>query len=240
MFGSFLNVVIYRLPRGMSLAFPGSRCTSCGHPLNALDNIPLLSWLALRGRCRYCGSTISARYPLIEALTAAMFAIAALEFGWTLPFASACLFGMVLLAIAFIDLDHLLVLDVTTITGALLGLVIAVASHRLVTSLEGAACAGAILGAIYLLTRGTGMGLGDVKLAAMIGLFVGYPAALWTTAAAFIIGALLAIPVLLSRSRRQRDALPFGPFLVIAAVLATFAPLVLSAPYEAYRSLFAG
>ncbi|HZV80187.1 MAG TPA: prepilin peptidase [Candidatus Binatus sp.] len=240
MFGSFLNVVIYRLPRGMSLAFPGSRCTSCGHPLNALDNIPLLSWLALRGRCRYCGSTISARYPLIEALTAAMFAIAALEFGWTLSFASACLFGMVLLAIAFIDLDHLLVLDVTTITGALLGLVIAVASHRLVTSLEGAACAGAILGAIYLLTRGTGMGLGDVKLAAMIGLFVGYPAALWTTAAAFIIGALLAIPVLLSRSRRQRDALPFGPFLVIAAVLATFAPLVLSAPYEAYRSLFAG
>jgi leader peptidase (prepilin peptidase)/N-methyltransferase len=200
----------------------------------------LLSWLWLRGRCRYCSRPIAARYPLIEALTAAIFVTAVCVFGWTLAFVSACVFSMVLVAIAFIDLDHLLVLDVTTITGAVFGLAMAAMTHRLVTSLEGAATAGAILGAIYLLTRGTGMGLGDVKLAAMIGLFVGYPAALWTTAAAFIVGALLAVPILLARSRRQRDALPFGPFLVIAAILATFAPRVLSAPYEAYRSLFNG
>ncbi|MBV8171725.1 MAG: prepilin peptidase [Candidatus Eremiobacteraeota bacterium] len=191
-------------------------------------------------RCRYCGRQISARYPLVEALTAAVFVVAAAEFNWTFAFAAACILGMVLVTIAFIDLEHLLVLDVTTITGAVLGVALALAMHRIVDALEGAACAGAILGAIYLLTRGAGMGLGDVKLAAMIGLFIGYPLALWTTAASFIIGALLIVPVLATRSRGRRDALPFGPFLVIAALLATFAPLVLAAPYDAYRALFNG
>jgi leader peptidase (prepilin peptidase)/N-methyltransferase len=235
--GSFLNVVIYRLPRGESLLFPGSRCGTCGHSLDALDNIPVLSWLALRGRCRYCSAPIAARYPLVEILTAAIFVLAVLEFGISLQTIAACVLGGLLIVIAFVDLDHLLVLDATTVAGAVIGLGIALATHRIVDALEGAAAAAAIFGLIYALTRGAGMGLGDVKLAAMIGLFVGFPSAIWASAAAFIIGAALAIPVLVARRRGRRDALPFGPFLVIAAIVATFAPAVFSGPYDAYRSI---
>ncbi|HEV2908221.1 MAG TPA: prepilin peptidase [Candidatus Eremiobacteraceae bacterium] len=235
--GSFLNVVIYRLPRGESLLFPGSHCGACHHALGALDNIPLLSWIALRGRCRYCGAPIGLRYPLVETLSAAVFALAFLEFGISVETLAACLFGALLIVIAFVDLDHLLVLDSTTIAGGVAGIGVALATHRIVDALEGAAAAAAIFGAIYALTRGAGMGFGDVKLAAMIGLFVGFPTAIWASAAAFIIGAALALPVVLARRRGRRDALPFGPFLVIAATLATFAPAVLRGPYDAYRSL---
>ncbi|HME81785.1 MAG TPA: prepilin peptidase [Candidatus Eremiobacteraceae bacterium] len=237
-FGSFLNVVIYRLPRGESLVFPASHCPSCGHTLGPLDNVPLVSWVMLRGRCRYCGAAIAARYPLVETLTACLFALSFLEFGPTLTAFGACALGALLIVIAFIDLDHLLVLDGTTISGALIGLALAIATHRLVPALEGALAGAVIFGAIYLLTRGAGMGLGDVKLAAMLGLFLGFPLMLWTAAAAFIIGALLAIPVLVARRRGRRDALPFGPFLVIAAILATFVPALFAGPYDAYHALF--
>lgn len=236
-FGSFLNVVIYRAPRGESLFFPGSHCARCGHALGAADNIPLLSWLALRGRCRYCAAPISARYPLVEALTGSLFALAYIVFDVSLAGASACVLGMLLIAIAFIDLDHLLVLDGTTVTGSILGIVFALATHRLIPALEGVLTAVAIFGAIYLLTRGAGMGLGDVKLAAMVGLFAGFPGTLWTCAAAFIIGAVLAIPVLAARRRGRRDALPFGPFLVMAAILVTFAPGAFTGASNAYRDL---
>jgi len=238
MFGSFLNVVIYRLPRGESLAFPGSHCPSCGHALVPFENVPLVSWVALRGRCRYCGVAIASRYPLVETLTACLFTLSFLEFSQPVVALGACALGALLIVIAFIDLDHLLVLDSTTIAGAVLGIALAFATHRIVTALEGALAGAAIFGAIHLLTRGAGMGLGDVKLAGMLGLFVGFPPMLWTAAAAFIIGALLAIPVLLARRRGRRDALPFGPFLVIAAILATFAPALFSGPYDAYRALF--
>lgn len=236
-FGSFLNVVIYRLPRGESLLFPGSRCGACGHALAPLDNIPLLSWLALRGRCRYCGASIAPRYPLVEALTAAIFVLAFLTFGFSAQMIAACLLGGLLIVIAFVDLDHLLVLDQTVAAGAIAGIAAALATHRMLDALEGAAAAAAIFGALHLLTRGAGMGLGDVKLAGMIGLFVGFPTSILVSAAAFIIGAALAMPVLAARSRGSRDALPFGPFLVIAAIVATFAPVVFSGPYDAFRYL---
>jgi leader peptidase (prepilin peptidase)/N-methyltransferase len=170
-------------------------------------------------------------------LTGALFALAYIVFGVSLAGASACALGMLLIAIAFIDLDHLLVLDGTTMAGALLGVAFALATHRLIPALEGALTAAAIFGAIYLLTRGAGMGLGDVKLAAMVGLYAGFPATLWTCAAAFIIGAVLAIPVLVARRRGRRDALPFGPFLVMAAILVTFAPGAFTGAYNAYRDL---
>jgi leader peptidase (prepilin peptidase) / N-methyltransferase len=235
--GSFLNVAIYRLPRGESLAYPGSHCPTCGHALNALDNIPLISWFWQRGKCRYCGAAIAVRYPLVEMLCGALFALSVAQFGVTPAALAACVFGALLIVIAFIDLDHLLVLDPTTIAGALIGVAFAIATHRLLGALEGAAVGVGVFGAIYLLTGRMGMGLGDVKLAGMLGAYLGYPAMLVTSVASFIIGALLAIPVLAGRRRARRDALPFGPFLVMAALLAMFAPAVLSGPYEAYRSL---
>lgn len=237
MFGSFLNVVIHRLPRAESLMYPGSHCPACGHALRAADNIPLISWVLLQGRCRYCAVPIPARYPLVELLSAAVFLLAALVFGLTIGGVAAAALGALLIVIAFIDLDHLLVLDATTLVGAALGLAAALATHRIVPALEGAAAGALVFGAIYALTRGAGMGLGDVKLAAMLGLFFGFPAVLSAVVAAFVIGAVLAIPVLVARRRGRRDALPFGPFLVMAAILATFAPGAISGPYDAYRDL---
>lgn len=236
-FGSFLNVVIHRLPRGESLMFPGSHCPTCGHPLRAIDNIPLVSWVLLRGCCRYCAAPVPVRYPLVELLSAAVFMLAALVFGLTIEGVAAAALGALLIVIAFVDLDHLLVLDATTIVGAGIGLAVALATHRLLPALEGAATGALIFGAIYALTRGAGMGLGDVKLAAMLGLFLGFPSMVSVVVAAFIIGAILAIPVLLARRRGRRDALPFGPFLVMAAILGTFAPGAITGPYDAYREL---
>jgi leader peptidase (prepilin peptidase) / N-methyltransferase len=236
-FGSFLNVVIYRLPRAESLMYPGSHCPACGHALRAADNIPLVSWVMLGGRCRYCKAAIPARYPLVELLSAAVFLLAAVVFGLTIEGVAAAAMGALLIVIAFIDLDHLLVLDATTIAGAAIALAAALATHRLVPALEGAAAGALIFGVIYGLTRGAGMGLGDVKLAAMLGLFLGFPSMLFAVIAAFIIGAVLAIPVLLARRRGRRDALPFGPFLVMAAMLGMFAPGAIVGPYDAYRDL---
>ena len=235
--GSFLNVVIYRLPRGESLFFPGSHCPHCGHSLGALDNIPLVAWLAQRGKCRYCGAPVSARYPLVEMLGGALFALAVAQYGVTLTALATCVFGALLIVIAFIDLDHLLVLDGTTIAGALIGLAYALATHRLTAALEGGAIGVAIFGAIYVLTGRMGMGLGDVKLAGMLGIYLGYPGIVIAAIASFVIGAILAVPVLVAGRRARRDALPFGPFLVTAALLAMFAPGILSGPYDAYRAL---
>ena len=235
--GSFLNVVIYRLPRGESLLFPGSHCPNCSHSLSALDNIPLVSWFVQRGKCRYCGAPISVRYPLVEMLGGALFGLAVLAYGLSAAAVAACLFGSVLIAIAFIDLDHLLVLDGTTIAGAVIGLGFGFVTHRVGAAIEGAAAGLLIFGAIYVLTGRMGMGLGDVKLAGTIGSYLGFPGMLTAAIASFIIGAVLAVPVLIGRRRARRDALPFGPFLVIAALLAMFAPAALTGPYEAYRTL---
>ena len=235
--GSFINVVIYRLPRGESLIHPGSRCPQCGHQLIPVDNIPLVSWFVQGGKCRYCAAPISVRYPLVEMLCGALFGLAALENGATLTTVAVCIFGALLIAIAFIDLDHLLVLDGTTLAGAAIGLGFALATHRVVAAIEGAGVGLAIFGAIYFLTCRMGMGLGDVKLAGMLGTYLAYPGMLIAAIASFIVGALLAVPVLVGRRRARRDALPFGPFLVIAAFLAMFAPNLLTGPYDAYRAL---
>ncbi|MBC5824654.1 MAG: prepilin peptidase [Candidatus Eremiobacteraeota bacterium] len=238
--GSFLNVVIYRLPRGESLAYPASHCPQCGHGLCAWDNIPLLSWLALAGRCRHCSAKISVRYPVVELLTAAVFALSALEFGPTIGALSACVLSAALIAVTFIDLDHLLILDRMTVGLAVAGIVLAAASGRLVGGIQGAALGAALFGGIYLLTRGKGMGLGDVKLAMAAGLFLGLAASIAAFLSAFVIGSLLAVPVLAAGSRGRRDALPFGPFLVLAILLVLFAPASIFGPFESYRNFIGG
>ncbi len=235
--GSFLNVAIYRLPRGESLLYPGSHCPSCNHSLRALDNIPVVSFMLSGGRCRYCGAPIAMRYPLVELLTGVLFALAFLEFGVSLQALMACTASAILIVVAFIDVDHLLVLDWSVAALAGIGAVRAIVGHDLIGALEGAAIAAAIFGALYLVTRGAGIGLGDVKLGAALGLLFGYPLGLGVVVAAFVIGALLAIPVLVVRKRGRRDALPFGPFLVLASMLAAYAPTAITGPYDAYRAL---
>lgn len=234
--GSFLNVVIYRVPRGESIVFPASRCTACGHTLSVWENIPVFSWLVLRGRCRACRTPISPRYGLVEVMTAALFGLCVMEFGLSLAALAAALLCAYLIVTVFVDIDHLLILDVVTVPVALAGFAIALFSSRAVPALEGAALGAALFGLIYLGTRGAGLGLGDVKLAACLGIFLGLVSALAAFAAAFVIGAVLALPVLALRKRRGRDVLPFGPFLVIGALILTFAPGLVFGPYAAYQA----
>jgi leader peptidase (prepilin peptidase) / N-methyltransferase len=234
--GSFLNVVIYRVPRGESIMFPASRCPSCQRPLAAWENIPVLSWLLLRGCCRGCNAAVSSRYPLVELLTAVLFGLSALEFGIGLAGLAAALLSAFLIVTVFVDIDHLLILDVVTLPVAGAGLAIALLSGRAASALEGAALGAVLFGLIYLGTRGAGLGLGDVKLAACLGIFLGLTDALAAFAAAFVIGAVLALPVLALRKRRGRDVLPFGPFLVLGALILTFAPGLVFGPYAAYQA----
>src|ERR1700694_562282 len=235
-FGSFLNVVIHRVPREESVAFPGSHCPACAHPLHVIDNIPVLSWFLLRGRCRYCRAEISARYPLVELMTAALFVLAVLEFGISLETLAAALLSAYLIVTVFIDIDHLLIVDVVTIPVAIAGMLLALLTHRAVSALEGALLGAALFGAIYVVTRGTGLGLGDVKLAACLGIFLGLTNGIAAFAASFVIGTIVALPVLILRKRRQRDVLPFGPFLVLGALIMTFTPALILAPYAAYQA----
>lgn len=218
--GSFLNVVIHRLPRGESLVSPRSRCPGCGTPIAPRDNVPLLSWLALRGRCRHCRASISPRYPLVELLTAAVFAVVvavrgpAPELLLDLPFAAA------LIAIGGIDLDHRIVPNRIVVPAALWGL-LAGALVRLDRMPE-LLLAGAIAFVLMLLAAlayPAGMGLGDVKLAGVMGLFLGVAVAP-ALFAAFAAGSLLGLALIARHGKKGRKmALPFAPFLAAGGIL---------------------
>jgi leader peptidase (prepilin peptidase)/N-methyltransferase len=237
--GSFLNVVIYRLPRGQSVVFPASHCPACLRPLCVWQNLPLLSWLCLGGRCAACKAPIPWRYPLVELLGGVLFALALLEFGLSLQALFACVLSASLIAVTFIDLDHLLILDAITVPTAAAGLAFAVLSRQLTSALEGALFGLVLLGVIYVATRGAGLGLGDVKLAAAAGLYLGLGPSIAAVLGSFVIGSLVALPVLVLRKRGRREALPFGPFLVLALLLALFAPAALVGPFHAYQSFIA-
>lgn len=226
--GSFLNVVIYRVPRGESVAFPASHCPTCSHPLAAYENFPLVSWLIQGGKCRHCDAPISLRYPLVEAMTSALFALTVVVYGLTVGALGVALLAATLIAVVFIDLDHLLILDVVIAPAALIGLVEAIVGGRIVDALAGALAGGAIFGLLYLVTRGAGMGLGDAKLALVIGLFLGLHLTIAATAFSFVFGSLLMLPVLAAGVRGRRDAVPFGPFLVLGALAALFVPNALA------------
>ena len=223
--GSFLNVVAWRLPRGESLLLPGSHCPGCARPVRARDNVPLLSWLVLRGRCRDCATPISARYPLVEALTAALAVAVVL----TNDGLHDVLLGLVLVAllvpIALIDLDHRIIPNRLTALGALAALAIGAATDPggVPQQLIAGAAAGAFL-LLPALVRPGGMGMGDVKLAGMLGLFLGREVAV-ALLLALLAGTLAGAVVLARRGAREgrRTAIPFGPFLALGGVAAVLA-----------------
>jgi leader peptidase (prepilin peptidase) / N-methyltransferase len=223
--GSFLNVVIWRLPRGESLAKPPSHCPGCGEPIKPYDNIPIVSWLILRGRCRNCGTRISARYPLVEALTAALCAGVVIRFGADRDVWLGLAFVLLLVPITFIDLDHRIIPNKLTLLGAIVApaLVIAFESDDLAEHL----IAGAAAGGFFLLAAlayPAGMGMGDVKLAAVMGLFLGRtvgPALLVALLAGSVVGAIIIARV--GRAQGRKTAVPFGPFLAFGGVAGLFA-----------------
>ncbi len=220
--GSFLNVVAYRLPRRESLVRPGSRCPGCGTAIKAYDNLPVLGWLLLRGRCRSCKTGISARYPIIEALTAALAVTVVL----TKHSASEVVLGLVLIAVlvpvALIDLEHRIIPNKITLPAAVAAVAIGLALDvRGVPEqlIAGAGAGGFLL--LFVLAYPRGMGMGDVKLAAVLGLFLGRSVAV-ALLAAVVLGTLVGGLVMLRVGVEQgrKTAVPFGPFLAIGGVIA--------------------
>jgi leader peptidase (prepilin peptidase)/N-methyltransferase len=223
-FGSFLNVVVHRLPRHESLVTPASHCPKCGTPVKPYDNVPIVSWLLLRGHCRGCGASISVRYPLVEAATAALCVGAVLVHSSASAIALSVALILLLVPAALIDLEHRIIPNLLTAAGAVLALAIGLALDpggepgRLIA---GAAAGGFLL--IAALAYPGGMGMGDVKLAGMMGLFLGAavaPALLIALIAGVVLGMII-----MSRKGTQagrKTAIPFGPFLAVGGLLAVF------------------
>ena len=222
--GSFLNVVIHRLPRKESLSKPRSRCPECGTPIKPWDNVPIVSWLVLRGRCRNCGARISPRYPLVEALTAALFAAVVLSEGADEDVWLGLAFVLVLVPVTFIDLDHRIIPNKITAVGAVAAIAIVAATRTddLVEHLIAGAAAGGFL-LIAALAYPAGMGMGDVKLAGVMGLFLGRavgPAMLIGMLAGSVVGA--AIIAKKGRAEGSKTAIPFGPYLAFGGIVGLF------------------
>jgi len=222
--GSFLNVVAHRLPRGESLVSPGSRCPSCGTPLAPYENVPVVSWLALRGRCRHCGVAISPRYPLVEALTAIVFASVALVRGIDDDLLAELPFAALLIAAAAIDLEHRTVPNRLVLPAAVYGVVAAAAVRTAdLPELLGAG-AGAFLGMLAVaLAYPRGMGMGDVKLAGVMGLYLGV-AVIPALLAGFFTGSVVGVGIMVRHGAAARKrAIPFGPFLALGGLLGLLA-----------------
>jgi len=233
--GSFLNVVVYRLPRHESLVRPGSRCPGCGTAIRWYDNVPLLSWMVLRGRCRSCGSAIAVRYPLVEALTGACFVLAFWLFGldWRLLVAWAFIAAMV--AVAFIDIDHMIIPNVIALPGAAIGLAASVALDppRWWVFLVSSVGAAVFIFALVMLWPG-GMGPGDVTMALFMGAVLG-PSVIVAVFIAFLVGSFYGVYLMVVLKRSRKARVPFGPFLALGAIVGLFAG---DRIVSAYMSLF--
>lgn len=223
--GSFLNVCIYRLPNEESIVTPPSHCGSCGHQLGALDLVPVFSWLFLKGKCRYCGAKVSARYALVELLTAGLFGILGNHYGLTLELLFMLVFTSIFVVIFFIDLDHSIIPDELVVAGflntaAYLGW--GWYSGTLMFNPLDQGLGFLIGGGLYLLlaviTKG-GMGGGDIKLMAMLGAWLGTAGVLWVVLLSSNIGAVVSLGLMALKIKGRKDFIPFGPFIVIAAML---------------------
>jgi leader peptidase (prepilin peptidase)/N-methyltransferase len=232
--GSFLNVCIYRLPRGRSVVWPGSACGSCGRELSWFENVPIVSYLALGGRCRSCHARVSARYLVVEAVTAAMFAAAWWGYGPGTLLASRLLFGCALLVLFAIDLEHHLLPNVITLPGIVVGFGFSLLGEPgWAASLSGILVGGGVLYLIaegyYRLRHEEGLGMGDVKMLAMIGAFVGWKLTLVTLMLASLAGSIVGVTLIALQRGGLKYALPFGTFLAMGAALsATIGPGVLA------------
>ncbi len=246
--GSFANACIHRLPRHLSVVWVRSACPQCGAMVRARDNVPLLSWLLLRGRCRDCRAPIAWRYPVVEGLTATLFLLVALRFGPSLEALVMAFFALALLILFFTDLETMLLPDVVTLGGTVAGVLLAqwnpllersaTARPAMFQALAGAAAGAGLILMVMLAWRlwsrwrrfgarvseelRTGMGQGDLKMLAFIGAFVGLRQVFYVTFAAALLGSLVGLGLMLVRRAGRYTALPFGTFLALAALTAIF------------------
>ena len=232
--GSFLNVCIYRLPLNRSVVRPASSCPSCGTAIRWYDNIPLASYLILKGRCRHCQATFSFRYPAIEALTGGFAIVALFAFGPTVNALVHFLFFSVLITIAFIDLDHRIIPDAISLPGIPIFFLLALLVPGMTwqDSAIGIAVGGGSLWLVAFLyerlTGNAGMGGGDVKLLGMMGAFIGWKGVLFTVFFSSLTGSIIGITLMLVQKGNMKLAIPYGPFLATGGVVYTLwgAPLI--------------
>lgn len=233
--GSFLNVCIYRLPRDLSIISPSSACPGCKNPIKPWDNIPLISYLLLRGKCRSCGEKISIRYPFVEFLNGIFYLIVFYFFGlgWhLLPF---FVFVSAMIVITFIDLEFQIIPDVITLPGIVLGVISAslllpdpfqninsnLALVGFTNSLIGLFLGGGLFYVIAVVSRG-GMGGGDIKMMAMVGAFMGWKAVLMVTFIGSLLGSIVGIFLMLIKGKDRKTKVPFGPFLAFGSIITLF------------------
>ncbi len=233
--GSFLNVCIYRLPAGKSVAFPASHCPACGVAIRPYDNIPIVSYLVLRGRCRSCGVRISPQYPAVELVNALLTMFLFIKFGFSLTFLFLFVFCSALVVITFIDLEHRIIPDLISLPGIVVGFAASFFIldlyntervlgwlNSLIGILVGGGSLFIVAFAYQLLTKKEGMGGGDIKLLAMMGAFLGWIAVPFIIFASSLVGSVIGITIMLAQKKDSKLAIPFGPFLAFGAVLYVF------------------
>ncbi len=223
--GSFFNVCIHRIPRGESILYPPSHCPKCGTSLKFYDNIPILSYIFLKGRCRYCKAKISPIYPIVELLTGVLYLLTYIIFSYKglLDLFFAYIFISLLIVITFIDLEHMIIPDVLVIPGIIIFLFYPFLSSNslFLNKLLGGFIGGFIIFLIVFLSRG-GMGIGDIKFSIMIGLFLGIKYIFVALILSFIIGGIVGIGLLVFKIKGRKDPIPFGPFLSIGGIISLF------------------
>jgi leader peptidase (prepilin peptidase) / N-methyltransferase len=220
--GSFLNVIIYRLPLGKSVVWPASMCAKCSRPLSWYENVPIVSFLALRARCRTCGAPISWQYPIVEAVTAAMFAVLYWLLGPSLLFVSRAAFGSALVALFAIDFEHYLLPDAITLPGIVAGFVFSLFTEpgwlaSLIGILAGGGGLWAVAEVYFRIRHEDGLGFGDVKMLAMIGAFLGWKLMLLTLLLGSLSGSVIGLALIVSGRGDMKYKLPFGTFLALGA-----------------------
>lgn len=234
--GSFLNVVIYRLPRKESIVFPPSHCTHCNTLIHPWDNIPVLSYLILRGKCRNCGEKIDLRYPIVELIMGFSVLALTIRFGFHLSLFSYIAFVFVLIAASYIDIDVQLIPDTLTLTMIIIGFIGAGLNslfpsinfwpisflHSLIGGGVGFSILLLFLYGYMLITNREGMGGGDLKLLAMIGVYLGWEKTLLTLFLASLIGSIISVPLMLFQGKNRHATVTFGPFLSLGALASLF------------------
>ncbi len=219
--GSFLNVVIYRLPKGQSIIHPPSHCPKCGKRLKWWHNIPIISYIILKGRCFWCNERISPRYPLVEFITALMAVLIYEKMGLTIKLVWAEVFLLSLIPAFFIDLDHQIIPDIIslgTLTWGIICSIIKLSTTSPVEALLGIIICGGLFLFIAVASKG-GMGLGDVKLAASFGANLGWKLGLISLFVSVLLGGIYGAALIILRKRKRKDKIPFGPFMILGAYL---------------------
>ena len=223
--GSFSNVCIYRIPRNESIIYPASHCPKCRSKIKPVDNIPLLSFILLKGRCRNCKSKISIQYPIVELLTGLIYLIIYLTYGLSVQALIYIILSSALIIIAFIDLNEQIVPDVISLPGIVIGFILSFFVHYIsfINSALGVLVGGGIILIIGLggsvIFKKEAMGGGDVKLAAMIGAFLGWRYIIISLFLGFFLGALAGIFLIISKIKSREDVVPFGPFIVLGSFI---------------------